>query len=90
MLDALTAGKNADHPDFLAAKELNAKGELFMDFTGKKNAQKAEQILQKHFQQHGVVSANQSRSGVFDSLVLTDEKIGPTDTDLLLDDVNEP
>ena len=63
---------------------------LWISLTSKKNAEKAEQILQKHFQQHGVVSANQSRSGVFDSLVLTDEKIGPTDTDLLLDDVNEP
>jgi hypothetical protein len=90
MLDALTEDKNADHPDFLAAKELYAKGEIFMDFTGKKNAQKAEQILQKHFERHGVISGNQTRSGVFDALVQSDEEIGPTSTDLLSDDVNEP
>ena len=66
MLDALAADKDKDHADFLVAKELNAKGELFMDFIGKKNAEKAERILRKHFEQHGVVSNNQTRSGMFD------------------------
>jgi hypothetical protein len=86
MLDALAADKDKDHADFLVAKELNAKGELFMDFTGKKNAEKAERILRTHFEQHGVVSNNQRRPGMFDNLVLTDKEIGPNDTDLLRDD----
>ena len=63
---------------------------LFMDSIGKDNAQKAEQILQKHFERHGVISGNQTRSGVFDALVQSDEEIGPTSTDLLSDDINEP
>jgi len=61
MLDALKDEMNADHKDFKLAKELNDNGELFMDFTGKKNAKKAEEILKKHFQQHGCVSGSSSR-----------------------------
>ena len=63
---------------------------LFMDSTGKDNAPKAEQILQKHFERHIVISGNQTRSSVFDALVQSDEEIGPTSADLLSDDINEP
>ena len=48
MLDALAADKDKDRADFLVAKELKAKGELFMYFTSNKNAEKAERILRKH------------------------------------------
>ena len=47
MLDALAADRTIEHPDFLLAKELNEQGELFMDFTGKKNADKAERIFEE-------------------------------------------
>ena len=88
MLDALKDEMNADHKDFKLAKELNDNGELFMDFTGKKNAMKAEEILKKHFQQHGCVSGSSSRFQ--DTLHQTDAEIGPVETDLLSENDNEP
>ena len=88
MLDALAADRTIEHPDFLLAKELNEQGELFMDFTGKKNADKAERILKKHMEQHGVVSGSASRFQ--DVLEQIDAEIEPHDADLLSDDVGGP
>ena len=90
MLDALNDDMNADHKDFKLAKELNDNGELFMDFTGKKNAKRAEEILKKHFQQHGCVSGNINSSRFQDTLHQTDAEICPVATDLLSEDENEP
>ena len=54
-----------------------------MDFTGKKNAKKAEEILKKHFEHHGCISGNNSRFQ--DVLIQTDAEI-----DLLSENDNEP
>ena len=56
-----------------------------MDFTGKKNAKKAEEILKKHFEHHGCISGNNSRFQDDIVLIQTDAEI-----DLLSEDDNEP
>ena len=88
MLDALKDDMTVDHKDFKLAKELNVKGELFMDFTSKKNAKKAEEISTKHFEHYGCVSGNASRFQ--DVLVQTDAENGHDDSDLLSENDNEP
>ena len=72
----------------MLASKLNDQGELFMDFTGKKNAEKAELILRKHFKAHGVIAGNKSRFQ--DVLEQADDEIGPVSTDLLYDETESP
>ena len=69
MLDALKDDMIVEHRDFKLAKELSDKGELFMDFTSKKNVKKAEENLKKHFEHCG----NNSRFQ--DVLTQTDAEI---------------
>ena len=59
-----------------------------MDFTGKKNANKAEEILKKNFEHHGCISGNNSR--FHDVLIQTDAENGPIESDLLADNHDAP